>query len=73
MAVLSKYQGMGFGRVIMDEICKLVVSKNAGVLWFNARETAVKFYQNFGFSVSGDAFEIPEVGTHFVMFRHFVV
>ena len=73
MAVLNEYQGLGFGNIILDEVCRFVQAKNTNVLWFNARENALKFYQNFGFSVLGDSFEIPEIGTHFVMFKHFVV
>ena len=73
MAVLSEYQGSGYGNVLLDEICNFVKVKNGEILWFNARENAVKFYQNYGFSVLGDSFEIPEIGTHFVMFRFFVV
>ena len=73
MAILSVYQGLGFGKIILEEICKFVKAKNVEVLWFNARETAVKFYQNSGFSVLGDSFEIPEIGTHFVMYKRFVV
>lgn len=73
MAILSEYQGLGFGNVLLDEICSFVEVNNVEVLWFNARENAVKFYQNFGFSVLGDSFEIPEIGTHFVMFRYFIV
>ena len=73
MAVLNEYQGLGFGNVLLDEVCKFVTTKNADVLWFNARENAVKFYQNFGFSVLGDSFEIPEIGLHSLMFKYFVV
>ena len=73
MAVLNEYQGLGFGNTILDEVCKFVEAKKAEILWFNAREIAVKFYQNYGFSVLGNSFEIPEIGTHFVMFKLFVV
>jgi predicted GNAT family N-acyltransferase len=73
MAVLKEYQGLGYGHLILEEVCKFVETKKADVLWFNARENAVKFYENFGFSVLGDSFEIPEIGIHFVMFKRFVV
>lgn len=73
MAVLNEYQGLGFGHLILEEVCKFVETKNADILWFNARENALKFYLNFGFSVLGNSFEIPEIGTHFVMFKRFVV
>ncbi len=73
MAVLKEYQGLGFGNLILEEVCKFVNEENAEVLWFNARENAVKFYKNFGFLVLGDSFDISEIGTHFVMFKYFVV
>lgn len=73
MALLSDYQGMGFGNLVLEEVCKFVIANKAEVLWFNAREKAVKFYKNFGFSIYGDSFEIPEIGTHFLMFKYFVV
>lgn len=73
MAVLNEFQGLGYGNVILNEVCKFVEAENADVLWFNARENAVPFYRNFGFSILGDSFEIPEIGTHFVMFKLFVV
>lgn len=72
MAVLNEYQGLGYGNLMLDEVCKFVATKNADVLWFNARENALKFYGNFGFSVLGDSFEIPEIGTHFLMFKYFI-
>ena len=72
MAVLNEYQGFGFGNIILEEVCKFVFTKNTDVLWFNARENAVRFYKNFGFSTFGNSFEIPEIGTHFLMFKYFV-
>ena len=73
MAVLSEYQGLGFGNLILEEVRNFVKAQNAQLLWFNARENAVKFYQNSGFLIHGDAFEIPEIGTHFVMYTCFVI
>jgi GNAT superfamily N-acetyltransferase len=73
MAVLNEYQGLGYGKFLLEEVSKLIANKKADILWFNARESAVKFYQNLGFSVLGNSFEIPEIGTHFVMFKRFVV
>ena len=48
---------------------KYCFEKNARVIWFNAREKAVPFYKKKGYTSIGDSFEIPEVGTHFVMFK----
>jgi predicted GNAT family N-acyltransferase len=73
MAVLNEYQGLGYGKIIMENVCNFVEVKKAHVLWFNARENAVPFYTNFGFSICGDSFEIAEIGTHFLMYKHFAV
>lgn len=73
MAILDDFQGKGYGNLILNAICNYVVKQNVSILWFNAREIAVPFYQNFGFSVLGNSFVIPENGTHFVMFKRFVV
>ena len=72
MAVLSECQGFGFGKVILEKVCKFVETKKAAVLWFNARENAIQFYQNYGFSSLGSTFEIPEIGTHILMHRYFI-
>lgn len=72
MAVLRDYQGLGFGNKILAEVCTFVASNDGDVLWFNARENAMKFYQNYGFSIQCGPFEIPEIGTHFVLFKCFV-
>ena len=73
MAVLNEFQGLGFGNVILKKVCQFVENENVEVLWFNARENAVPFYQNFGFTVLGNSFDIPDVGLHFLMFKYFVV
>lgn len=73
MAILDGFQGKGFGNLLLNEVCKYVETKNAEILWFNAREKAVKFYENSGFAIVGNSFQISEIGTHFVMFKCFVV
>lgn len=73
MAVLDTFQGLGYGNLILEEVCKFIKTKNAALLWFNARKNAVPFYENFGFSVKGTSFEISEIGTHYLMFKNFIV
>jgi hypothetical protein len=41
------------------------------LLWFNARETAVPFYEKLGCTKKGASFEIPEIGLHFLMYKYF--
>ena len=68
MAILQQFQGKKFGNVILKKADELLKHKECQLIWCNARESAVNFYSNFGFKISGDAFEIPEIGTHFAMY-----
>ena len=69
MAVLETHQHKGYGALLIERAEKYCFVKNASVIWFNAREKAVPFYKKKGYTSIGDSFEIPEVGTHFVMFK----
>lgn len=69
MAVLSEYQGKGFGKLLLNFGEKLLMDRQIGVLWMNAREIAVPFYKNCGYNVIGEVFSIPVIGDHFVMFK----
>lgn len=69
MAVLEAHQQKGYGALLIERAEKYCFEKNASVIWFNAREKAVPFYKKNGYIIIGDSFEIPEVGTHFVMFK----
>lgn len=70
MAILSHYQGQGLGAHLIREIEKNMKNHESVVLWFHARLTAVPFYEKMGFEIKGNSFEIPEIGTHFVMFKN---
>ena len=69
MAVLIEFQGNGFGTELLVEAENYCFEQKARVIWFNAREKAVPFYEKSGYQTMGNPFEIPEVGTHFVMFK----
>lgn len=67
MAVLKKYQKCGIGKKLLlhsEIFCK---SQNASIIWFNARESATGFYESMKYKKVGNAFEIKNIGTHFVM------
>ena len=71
MAVLPSYRKKNLGKKLLLEGEKLLKAKNADVLlWFNARETAVGFYEKFGYKTIGPAFMIPNVCMHIVMYKH---
>ena len=45
MAVLKVFQGKGFGAKLVKEAENHCVNLNADLIWFNARENAVPFYE----------------------------
>jgi GNAT superfamily N-acetyltransferase len=69
MAVLEAHQKKGYGALLIERAEKYCFEKNASLIWFNAREKAAPFYEKSGYQTIGNSFEIPEVGTHFVMFK----
>jgi GNAT superfamily N-acetyltransferase len=71
MAILKEYQNMGFGKLLIEEIFNFIESTQVELLWFNARETAVPFYEKLGCIKKGNSFEITEIGTHFLMYKYF--
>lgn len=69
MAVLEKNQGKGFGRLLVDHSEKALMHQNITLIWFNAREKAVGFYQKMGYEIIGNSFDIPDVGIHYIMWK----
>lgn len=72
MAVLESYQNSGLGRVLMEKVEEYAHKNNSELLWFNARETALKFYKKLQYEPIGPAFEIENVGTHYIMYKKIV-
>jgi GNAT superfamily N-acetyltransferase len=69
MAVVATHQKKGFGEALVqtaEEFCK---KQKARLIWFNARTSAVRFYEKMGYEKSGAEFEIQDVGPHFLMFK----
>ncbi len=67
MAILPEFQGKGFGLELLDA-CISHAKKNDGrFIWCNGRENALSFYKKRNFFVDGDSFELPNIGTHFVL------
>ena len=72
MAVLNDYQKLGIGEKLMNYCENHSVKKNINLIWFNARISAVPFYEKLGYQKFGNLFIIPEIGDHLVMFKLFV-
>ncbi|CAN5796564.1 GNAT family N-acetyltransferase [soil metagenome] len=66
MAVQNNLQGKGIGASLMSFVENLARDKGYKCLMMHARETAVGFYEKFGYKLKGDQF--TEVGIpHHVM------
>ena len=70
MAVLPEYRDRGIGGAILKACLQEVRQRGGSLFWCNARVTAAKFYTAAGFlKTSETAFEITDVGPHFLMYK----
>lgn len=67
MATHPEVRGMGFGKELIHHGVMLFRATGNDVIWCNAREVAVKFYERLGFEVVGAPFDIPRIGPHRLM------
>ena len=69
MAVLEQHQKKGFG-VALLKFCENQIRNNrVEIIWFNARQTAIGFYEKSQYQKIGDGFEIADIGIHYVLFK----
>ena len=67
MAVLEEFRKRGIAALLLKRGEELLKEKNRNILWFNARIVALQFYENLGYKVIGEKFDIPKVGPHYRM------
>lgn len=70
MAILEEYQGLKLGEKLITNSEDKLKSEHSVIIWFNARERAVDFYQKLGYKTVGTSFEIEGIGRHFVMYKN---
>ena len=51
MAVLSKYQRLGLGSRLIEELEKVLVCKKTKKIFLNSRKPAIKFYEKNGYEI----------------------
>jgi ribosomal protein S18 acetylase RimI-like enzyme len=69
MAVLENFRKVGIGSKLVLHAEDFVKQNNGNLIWFNARIVALNFYKSLGYQTLGEAFEMGDIGTHFLMFK----
>ncbi|MFC4739076.1 GNAT family N-acetyltransferase [Flavobacterium ponti] len=69
MAILEEFQKKGFGKLLIEKAEADCSKQKADLIWFNARESAKKFYENLNYKINGKPFDIENVGLHYIMFK----
>jgi predicted GNAT family N-acyltransferase len=70
MAVEEGWQGQGLGRKLLHFLeADVRASDGPNIMWCNAREPAVAFYERMGWSTASERFIIEDVGPHLKMVR----
>jgi len=67
MAVLQEHQRKGYGELLMAHSEKHIATQKGTLIWFNARESAVAFYEKLGYNKIGNPFAIADIGLHYIM------
>jgi ribosomal-protein-alanine N-acetyltransferase len=71
MGVVADWQKKGVGQRVLAELENLVRhAADLRLIWCNAREEAVKFYEKQGWQVASESFYIEDVGPHFKMTKN---
>jgi len=69
MATDSDFQRKGYATDLMNESFKELKNRDCDMVWCNARLVAVDFYKSSGFKITGEIFDIAEIGPHYYMYK----
>jgi GNAT superfamily N-acetyltransferase len=67
MAVEAAWRGRGVGRLLMRVACERLRGAGFDLLWANARDSALGFYEGLGMEVVGDGFDSVGLPHHVVV------
>lgn len=70
MATHPEYQKKGLSASLLKTGFPIIKQNLCSIVWCNARESAVGFYEKVGFKIQGKKFNIPNVGPHFLMVKN---
>ncbi len=71
MAIAPEFQGQGIGGRLMSFALTRFALQHPEIktAWCNARLSAEDFYARYGWTPTGDVFDVPQIGPHVVMHR----
>ena len=67
MATLPEFQGQGLSSALLRTAFPVIKNNQCSLLWCNAREKALGFYEKLGFKSTGELFSLPHIGKHMLM------
>ncbi len=68
MATHPNYRGQGWGKKLMVFAIEELKHRKQQLLWCDAREVALDFYAKLGFQTIGEAYIVPHIGVHKLMY-----
>ena len=69
MAILPNFQGQKIGEMLLQKAEQYLKSIKVKTVWCNVRLKAIGFYGKNDFQIISDEFQIPDVGSHVLMFK----
>lgn len=69
MTVVEEFRGRGIGERLFSAVIDHARCRRGTCLWFNARDTAIGFYQRLGCEGIGQPRELPGHGLYLFMWR----
>ena len=70
MAVDADFRDQGIGKSLLDTSINQLKHDGVKLIWCNARQESMKFYEKNDFIATGDYFNIPDVGSHILMHKY---
>jgi predicted GNAT family N-acyltransferase len=71
MATLPENQGQGLSSELLTTAFPIIKQNFCTLLWCNARESAIGYYEKVGFQKHNDeVFSIDDIGPHVLMYKH---
>ena len=68
MATLESHRGKGIGNQLVNFATVYMRGQKVNYIWCNARKKAIRFYQNLGFEIISNEFDVPGIGLHHVLY-----